>query len=117
MIASDALFVEAGASRGRGALIGKNMAQWCHHLPDEQRKYRNQIEKIYKNLRNDLMHDGATSEILNRKIRDNKGLADLANVAYCADMLETCFLCAWNGMVVGRTDGKDDTERRLRGRT
>ncbi len=104
MIAADALFVEAKVVRGRGAVIGKNMAQWCHHLPEEQRKYRNQIEKIYKNLRNDLMHDGATAEILNSKIQDNKDLADLENVAYCADMFETCFFCAWNGMVVRRKE-------------
>ncbi|MBP7906182.1 MAG: hypothetical protein KA099_12760 [Alphaproteobacteria bacterium] len=108
MIATDVLFVETGASRGRGAAIGQNMAKWCNPLPEEQRRFRQQIEKIYKHLRNDLIHDGATVEILNRKIQDNKDLADLENVSHCADMFETCFLCAWNGMVVRRTGGKND---------
>lgn len=108
MIAADALFVDTEKSRGRGVVIGKNMAKWCHHLPEEQRKYRKQIEKIYKNLRNDLMHDGATAGILNRKIQNNKDLADMENVDYCADLFETCFLCAWNGMVVRRTVAKGD---------
>ena len=84
------------------------MAKWCNPLPEEQRRFRQQIEKIYKHLRNDLIHDGATVEILNRKIQDNKDLADLENVSHCADMFETCFLCAWNGMVVRRTGGKND---------
>lgn len=109
IIAADALFVEAEASRrGRAVVIGKNMAKWCHYLPEQQRMFRQRIEKIYKNLRNDLMHDGATAEILNSKIQNNKDLTDLENVDYCADMFETCFLCAWNGMVVRRTDGKGE---------
>lgn len=110
MIAADALFVAAGTSRGRGAVIGQNMAQWCNPLPGEQRKFRQEIEKIYKHLRNDLMHDGATVEILNDKIQNDKDLADLINVPFCTDMFETCFLAAWNGMVVSGTDGKGDRE-------
>jgi hypothetical protein len=58
------------------------------------------IQKIYGTLRNDLMHDGATEEMLNRKIQNNRDLADLENVLHCANMLETFFLCAWNSMVV-----------------
>lgn len=105
MIAGDALFVPGKVNHGRGILMGQNMAKWYHNLP-EQRKYRKFIQKVYKNLRHDLIHDGATVEILNRKIQSDKCLADLQNVLYCADMFETCFLCAWNGMVV---KGPNDT--------
>jgi hypothetical protein len=100
MIAADALFASTDVSRGRGGTISQNMARWCHHIPEEQRKYRQKIQKIYGTLRNDLMHDGATEEILNMKIQNNRDLADLENVLHSADMLETFFLCAWNGMVV-----------------
>lgn len=106
MIAADVLFVQKERGRGRSALIGKNMAIWCHNLPNEQREYRKQINKIYDTLRNDLIHDGATVEILNKKIQNNRDLADLQNVLYCADMFETCFLCAWNGMVVKSPNDK-----------
>lgn len=101
IIAVDALFAPAVKSRdSRSVTISQNMAKWCHNIPAEQREYRRMIQKIYSNLRNDLMHDGATEEILNRKIQNNRDLADLENVLRCADMLETFFLCAWNGMVV-----------------
>jgi len=100
MIAADALFASTDVSRGRAGTISQNMARWCHPVPEEQRKFRHMIQKIYGNLRNDLMHDGATAEILNRKIQNNRELSDLENVFHCADMLETFFLCAWNGMVV-----------------
>ncbi len=107
MIAADALFVSTKVNWNRGAVIGQNMARWCHKTPDEQEKYEELISKIYRALRNDLMHDGATEEILNRKIQSNGDLADLENVLHCADMFETFFLCAWNGMVVGSC--KSDT--------
>ncbi|MEI7671151.1 MAG: hypothetical protein WCK00_03470 [Deltaproteobacteria bacterium] len=100
MIAADALFVSTDASRGRGTKIGQNMAKWCHNIPEEQREYRRMIQKIYGTLRNDLMHDGATEEMLNRKIQNDRDLADLENVLHCANILETFFLCAWNSMVV-----------------
>lgn len=104
MIAVDALFVSGTVSRNRGEMISRNMARWCHDIPAEQREYRRMIKKIYDHLRNDLMHDGATEEILNRKIQSNRDLADLENVLHCADMLETFFLCAWNGMVVNSSN-------------
>jgi len=104
MIAVDALFAPTDVSRGRGATISQNMAKWCHNIPAEQREYRRMIQKIYGHLRNDLMHDGATEEILNRKIQNNRDLTDLENVLHCADMLETFFLCAWNGMVVNSSN-------------
>ena len=100
MIAADALFASTDVSRGRGGTISQNMARWCNHVPEEQREYRRMIQKIYGNLRNDLMHDGATEEILNGKIQSNGDLADLVNALHCANMLETFFLCAWNGTVV-----------------
>lgn len=106
LVAADALFASTKVSRGRVGTIGQNMAKWCHHVPVEQRKYRQKIQKIYNALRNDLMHDGATEEILNRKIQNNRDLADLENVLLCTDMLETFFLCAWNGMVVRRKDSE-----------
>lgn len=105
MIAMDALFAPKNIDRGRGQSISHNMARWCHNVPEEQRRYRKTIHKIYDNLRNDLIHDGATEDILNLKIQNNQDLRDLNNVFFCADMLETCFLCAWNGMIVkGRSD-------------
>ena len=109
IIAVDALFLPAYVSRqSRGGPISQNMARWCHHVPKEQRKYRQKIQKIYNHLRSDLIHDGATEEMLNMKIQSNRDLADLENVLHCADMLETFFLCAWNGMVVNGS--KHDTE-------
>lgn len=96
-IALETLCLGGNSSRGKGQKLGLICSKALNKDINEQRKWRNFIEKLYNQIRNNLMHDGIDIDKLSTILKNE---FDFQDVDSCANMIEIIFRGTWNYFVV-----------------